>query len=68
MDPPYADSSINTVVERLATLNLIGKDTVVIVTHSPHMTLNTKYAALSLFKEYRHGDSCIAVYRKEGDV
>jgi len=38
---------------------------VVVVTHSPHFPLNSTYATLNLVKEHRHGDSCIAVYRKE---
>jgi len=65
MDPPYANLSIGNVVEQLATSKLVGADTVLVITHSPHLTLNSVYATLSLMKEHRHGDSCIAVYRKE---
>ncbi len=65
MDPPYSDSSIGSLVTQLATSKLVGSDTVVVVTHSPHLTLNLTYAPLALVKEYRHGDSCIAVYQKE---
>jgi len=66
MDPPYSNASIGSVIERLATSKLIGTDTVLVVTHSPHLTLNSTYATINLLKEHRHGDSCIAVYRKEG--
>ncbi|MFC1920415.1 16S rRNA (guanine(966)-N(2))-methyltransferase RsmD [Chloroflexota bacterium] len=66
MDPPYSDSSIGTLIEQIASSSLIGKETMVIVTHSPHLTLNSNYASLNMFKEHRHGDSCIAVYQKEG--
>jgi len=66
MDPPYSDSSIGNLVMQLANSKPLGPDTILVMTHSPHLTLDTKYAALSLFKEYRHGDSCIALYRKEG--
>ncbi len=65
MDPPYSDSSIGSVVTQLATTKLVGADSIVVVTHSPHLSLNSTYATLNLIKEYRHGDSCIAVYRKE---
>jgi len=65
MDPPYANSSIGNLVEQLATSKLVGKDTTLVVTHSPHLPLNSTYATLNLIKEHRHGDSCIAVYRKE---
>jgi len=66
MDPPYSNSSIGNLVEKLATSKLVGRDTTLVVTHSPHLPLNSTYATLNLVKEYRHGDSCIAVYRKEG--
>ena len=65
MDPPYSDSSIGNVVTQLATSKLVGANSIVVVTHSPHFPLNQTYATLNLVKEHRHGDSCIAVYRKE---
>ncbi|MEE8419100.1 MAG: 16S rRNA (guanine(966)-N(2))-methyltransferase RsmD [Dehalococcoidales bacterium] len=65
MDPPYTNKSIGGVIEQLAASKLVGKDTVTIITHSPHLSLDASYAELSLVKEHRHGDSCIAVYRKE---
>ena len=68
MDPPYSDSSIGKLVERLATSRLVGKDTVLVITHSPRLSLESNYANLNLVKEHRHGDSCIAVYRKEDNV
>ena len=66
MDPPYADSSIGDVITQLATSKLVGTESVVVVTHSPRRQLDSTYAALKLVKEYHHGDSCIAVYRKGG--
>ena len=66
MDPPYSDSSIGTLIEQLANSRLVGKETTLIVTHSPHLILDPTYASLNLIKEHRHGDSYIAVYRKEG--
>lgn len=65
MDPPYSDSSIGNTVTQLATSRLVGKNSVVVVTHSPHLPLESTYAVLNLIKERRHGDSCIAVYKKE---
>jgi 16S rRNA (guanine966-N2)-methyltransferase len=66
MDPPYPDTSIGNLIEQMAHLTIVGKETTVIVTHSPHLQLNSNYATLNQIKEHRHGDSCIAVYRKEG--
>jgi len=65
MDPPYSDLSINSLVARLATSKLVGTNSIVVVTHSPRLRLNSSYAPLNLIKERRHGDSCIAVYRRE---
>ena len=65
MDPPYSDSSIGNLIAQLATSKLVGEDSVVVVTHSPHLSLEPAYATLNLFKEHRHGDSCIAIYQKE---
>ena len=67
MDPPYSDSSIGSVIEQLATSRLVGPETIVVVTHSPHLTLDSTYATLHRLKERRHGDSCIVVYQKEGE-
>ena len=66
MDPPYSNSSIGNLVAQLATSKLVGTNSVVVVTHSPHLSLDSTYAPLNLIKEHRHGDSCIAVYEKEG--
>jgi len=64
MDPPYSDSSIGNLIAKLATSRLVGEDSVVVVTHSPRLNLADSYAELSLTKEHRHGDSCIAIYQK----
>jgi len=67
IDPPYSDSSIGDVIEKLATSKLVGTETTLVVTHSQHLTLDSHYATLNLIKEHRHGDSCIALYRKESE-
>jgi len=66
MDPPYSNSSIGNVIAQLATSKLVGANSIVVITHSPHLSLNSTYAPLKLIKERRHGDSCIAIYQKEG--
>ena len=65
MDPPYSNSSIGNLVAQLATSKLVGTNSIVVVTHSPHLPLDSTYATLNLIKERRHGDSCIAIYQKE---
>jgi len=68
MDPPYSNPSIGSMVAQLATSKLVGVDTTLVVTHPPRLPLDSTYPPLNLVKEHRHGDSCIAVYRKEGNV
>jgi 16S rRNA (guanine966-N2)-methyltransferase len=65
VDPPYSDPSIGKVVQQLAGSSLVGQDTVVVVTHSSRLPLESAYGGLRMVKEHRHGDSSIAIYRKE---
>ena len=65
MDPPYAKQDIGEVIIQLAGSGLVGEKTVVVITHSPRLTLGPQYGTLKLVKENRHGDSCINIYRKE---
>ena len=66
MDPPYSNASIGNLITDLANSRLVGAKSIIVVTHSPHLPLNSTYATLNLIKQYRHGDSCIALYQKEG--
>jgi len=68
MDPPYSDTSIGNLVTQLATSKLVGTGSTVVVTHSSHLPLSSTYATLNLIKERRHGDSCIAIYQKGGNL
>ena len=64
MDPPYSNLSIGSLVAQLATSKLVGANSLIVVTHSSHHSLDSTYATLNLIKERRHGDSCIALYQK----
>jgi len=66
MDPPYSDSSIGNLIARLAASKLVGARSILVVTHSPRLSLDSTYTPLNRIKEHRHGDSCIAIYEKEG--
>jgi 16S rRNA (guanine(966)-N(2))-methyltransferase RsmD len=65
MDPPYRNEIIGGTITKLANSKLVGAETIVVVTHSPHLTLEPQYPPLKLIKERRHGDSVIALYHKE---
>ncbi|BAQ34177.1 16S rRNA (guanine(966)-N(2))-methyltransferase RsmD [Dehalococcoides sp. THU3] len=64
-DPPYRNQQIGEVLEKLGNSGLIGESTVMAVTHSAHLTLAERYGQLKMLKEHRHGDSLIAIYRKD---
>ncbi len=68
IDPPYADETIGEFLEKLAASRLVGAKTTVVVTHSPRLQLQPTYGVMTLIKERRHGDSCIAIYQKEGNI
>jgi 16S rRNA (guanine(966)-N(2))-methyltransferase RsmD len=68
MDPPYSNSSVGNLLTQLASSKLVGENSIVVVTHSPHSPLAANYVSLSLIKEHRHGDSCIAIYKKESQL
>ena len=65
IDPPYADRTIGELVKQLADSRLVGEHAVVVVTHSSRFPLQPDYGSLIMFKEHRHGDSTISLYRKE---
>jgi len=65
IDPPYADSNIGMVITDLANSPLITQQSIVIITHSARLNLKTSYCSLVLRREIRHGDSVIAMYRKQ---
>ncbi len=65
MDPPYANMEIGGVIRQLAGSGRLRPGAVVVVTHSPRLTLDPAYDGLKITKERRHGDSFISIYRKE---
>ena len=65
LDPPYRNTEIGKTINKLANSRLVGPETIVVITHSAKFALEPQYPPLSLIKERRHGDSCIAIYHKE---
>jgi 16S rRNA (guanine966-N2)-methyltransferase len=65
MDPPYTNQAIGETITLLAESKLVDAATMVVITHSVRFKLEPAYGPLKLKREYRHGDSVIAVYRKE---
>jgi 16S rRNA (guanine(966)-N(2))-methyltransferase RsmD len=65
MDPPYRDRTIGKVLEQIDISGLIAEGAPLFITHSALFKLEPAYGGLALQREYRHGDSVIALYRKE---
>ncbi len=63
MDPPYADPQIPATIATIARSDLIDADGVLIVGHSPRVTLEDDYGRLRRIKLRRLGDSCFSIYR-----
>lgn len=66
MDPPYADPAIERTVNLVQELG-VGRDgSLLIVGHSPRVTLADSYPGLVRIKFRRLGDSCFSIY-EHGD-
>lgn len=66
MDPPYADPEIVQTLEKVAASPLVQSGTVVVVGHSPRVTLPDTVGRLTRLRLRCHGDSCFSIY--EADV
>lgn len=65
-DPPYKNPNVGNLLQQLADSKLVGPNTIVIATYPAYRPLGPAYGTLKSIKEHRHGDSCIAVYRRDG--
>ena len=63
MDPPYADPSIASIVERVALSHLAGKDSTMVIEHSKRSPLGENYGDFHQVKTLYHGDSYVSVYQ-----
>ncbi|MDO8578239.1 MAG: RsmD family RNA methyltransferase [Dehalococcoidales bacterium] len=64
-DPPYKNAAVGSLLQQLADSKLVGPNTIVIATYPEYRPLGPAYGTLKSIKEVRHGDSCIAVYRRD---
>lgn len=65
IDPPYADTSIEELVTQLDKSKLIGKHSLIVVSHSSRFSLSDNYGSLSLIKDKRYGDTSLSIYSME---
>jgi len=62
MDPPYADPAIEKTIFAVSASDLLADDGLLIVGHSPRVTLADSYDLLRRRKFRRLGDSCFSIY------
>lgn len=67
MDPPYADPEIIPTLERLGRSAHVAPGTVVVIGHSPRVSLPPALPPLRQVRQRCHGDSCFAIYEVAGD-
>jgi 16S rRNA (guanine966-N2)-methyltransferase len=65
MDPPYADPHISRTIDQVVTSGLARAGTVVIVGHSPRVSLDERYGRFARTVHRRLGDSSYSVYEFE---
>lgn len=62
MDPPYADPDLAPTLERVGASPLVESATVLVIGHSPRVTLPERAGKLERLRERCHGDSCFSIY------
>jgi 16S rRNA (guanine966-N2)-methyltransferase len=67
MDPPYADKSLETVLDKIGNSNKINENSLVVLTHSSRVNVAGNYGKLALIKSKRHGDTTISIYKTEAN-
>ena len=64
-DPPYAETSLSSLLMDVATSSLVGENTTVVVSHSTRLSVGDSYGELFRVKARRYGDTSISVYQEE---
>ena len=67
MDPPYADPELVPTLERIGRSPLVESGTVLVIGHSPRVTLPERAGRLVRWRDRCHGDSCFSLYEVEDE-
>jgi 16S rRNA (guanine966-N2)-methyltransferase len=62
LDPPYADQTIDRVLEALATSGIVAKDGTVVLEHAHGRVSPASIGGLALHSDRRYGDTGVAFY------
>lgn len=65
MDPPYADESVDRVVDLIDEKGLCGDEGMVIVEHARRRPLEGRYGGLVLQREKSYGDTMLSIFQME---
>jgi len=65
MDPPYADKTIENIIEKLSASQIVRENTVLVVSHSSRVVLKEEYGILKMIKNKKYGDTSISIYNLE---
>jgi 16S rRNA (guanine966-N2)-methyltransferase len=63
MDPPYADPELVAMLERVGRSSLVESGTMLVIGHSPRVTLPQHAGRLRRHRERCYGDSCFSIYQ-----
>lgn len=67
LDPPYADPSLDRIMEQLASSAVVKPTTMVVVSHSSRRRLKPSYGHFGTAKERCHGDTCVSFLQSEAN-
>ncbi len=67
LDPPYSDTSLDSVLGSLFESHLVAETSTVVVQHSTRQPLPQSYGPFHLTKSRRYGDTSLSFYRQEGE-
>jgi 16S rRNA (guanine966-N2)-methyltransferase len=67
MDPPYADPDIVDVMHQLSGSRAVTDGTVLLIGHSPRVTLPEVAGNLVRLRQRCHGDSCFSIYEYDAE-
>ena len=65
LDPPYADESVDRVVDRIWEKGLCGEYGMVVVEHARRRPLEGRYGGLAMQKERSYGDTMLSIFQME---
>ncbi|MFQ5826202.1 MAG: 16S rRNA (guanine(966)-N(2))-methyltransferase RsmD [Dehalococcoidia bacterium] len=67
MDPPYSHRGIGPLLDQVVASPAVGVGSTLVVPHSSRLVLSPSYGGFHLVRERRHGDTCVSIYREEGE-